>query len=218
MKALPLKNGKTLRLWNKALAACENTETLRGCEVSFLQSIFLIENNFRPLWMRGLEYGAMLFFGTMSIAFERPVKSFTIGPCQLGLPTILAYSRGQAAKSAEKNGPTVRPEGGNSLPPDFETGDDTDQSFHDRKVEFQGFKELWACLSAAKLSKSMEILSWRLAPAAKAAAEKYPDRPALQLRALGLEYGGRLSYGLMAEKVWKSFKSETPEPEKPRIK
>ncbi len=51
----------------------------------------------------------------------------------------------------------------------------------------------------------MDILAWRLSQTAADSKEKYPDRPNLQLRALGTEFGGRLSYGLMAERIWREF-------------
>ena len=51
----------------------------------------------------------------------------------------------------------------------------------------------------------MDILAWRLSKAAEEAEKHYPDRLRLQLRALGTEFGGRFTYGLMAERVCREF-------------
>jgi hypothetical protein len=211
MPKLPERTEKNLRLWERASMACDQKETLRGCKVSFLQSVFMIENSFRPRYFRLCEYGALLATGLLGTVFRLPVRSWTVGPCQLGLPTILEYYRlGQDAGEAGER--AVLPEhpkaqGEDSLQEEqAETAFPKDSAvFHQPSVRLSGFKEFLQLFSVMRLSRSMDILAWRLSQTAADSKEKYPDRPNLQLRALGTEFGGRLSYGLMAERIWRKF-------------
>jgi hypothetical protein len=197
MPKLPQRTEQNQRLWERAFEACGKKEALRGCRVSFLQSVLMIENQFRPRYFRVGEYGALLATGLLGAVFGRPVHSWTIGPCQLGLPTILEYYRTGQDKLRS----------GDLKPGELCFPEDT-AVFHQPSVRLKSLGELWQLFSVIRLSRSMDILAWRLSAAAEKAEQDYPGRLNLQLRALGTEFGGRFSYGLMAERVWKEF--ETP--------
>ena len=76
--------------------------------------------------------------------------------------------------------------------------------FHDRKVRIPSLGAYFCLFSALSKEKSLRILGWRLKDKYEYALKKWPERPELQIRAVGEEYGGRLSYGLMAERAWKN--------------
>lgn len=165
--AMPAPTEQGLRTWRRAAARAGRP---LACDEDFLLGIYVIETHFRPLYRRLAEYAATAVTGLWSLVSGRPIRSWTIGPYQLGLPTILAYY-GYPAR------------------------------LHDHTVHIPSLRALASIFSAAALSTGVRILDWRLAPTAREAARHWPDREGMRCRAVGEEFGGRFTYGLILERV-----------------
>ncbi len=204
--------------------------------------IYMIENHFRPWYFRLAEYFIAFVTVLWGRVTGRPVRSWTIGPCQLGLPAILTYYRkcvaadqGAASMSDHSAEEKAAAAPSNAVPDheihaqkttirtsssrtSHETSAQKTQprpfstvpynEIHARTVKIRSFREIRQIFSVISLKKSLEILGWRLSAAAEKAEKRWPDNRKLQIRAAGTEFGGRLTYGLMAERVWKRFADE----------
>ena len=69
----------------------QNAERKNGFPANLLVGIYLIESGARPLPARAVEYLCVLVGIVGQILFHKPVKSYTIGKYQLGLPEMLNY-------------------------------------------------------------------------------------------------------------------------------
>lgn len=69
----------------------QEAEQMNGFPTNLLVGIYLIESGARPLMVRTVEYLCVLAGVVGQILFHKPVKSYTIGKYQLGLPEILNY-------------------------------------------------------------------------------------------------------------------------------
>ncbi len=62
-----------------------------GLPFDILCGIYLIETTFRPYYYRCGEYIVVLFNLFLALLFNKPIKNYTIGKCQIGMGTILCY-------------------------------------------------------------------------------------------------------------------------------
>lgn len=79
--------------YNRFWATCSQLQ-LSVEKAKIFVSIYVIESFYRPVLFRMVEYAAVLGGGAISLAFNRAIKNYTIGVCQLGLSTILNYYGG----------------------------------------------------------------------------------------------------------------------------
>lgn len=79
------------RRWKRAAAQFFSMETLSQADRMVLLGIYTLETYYRPLPCRLAEYGLLLFEGLLAPLRGGQVKNYTIGPCQIGLSTLLRY-------------------------------------------------------------------------------------------------------------------------------
>ena len=82
---------KRTHKWHKIEKICVRTYGNSQVDYRILLSIYMIESFFRPLPIRIVEY-VFAFCGSLRcLLTSKQVKNYTIGPCQIGLATILNY-------------------------------------------------------------------------------------------------------------------------------
>ena len=79
------------RRWRRASAIFQRVGENAHCDFTLLLGIYTMESFFRPLPYRMAEYGMLLAEGLLCPLRGSQVKNYTIGPCQLGLSTLLRY-------------------------------------------------------------------------------------------------------------------------------
>ena len=73
------------------IRALQGAERREGFPTNLLVGIFLIESKARPLIARSIEYLCVFAGIAGQLFFQKPVKSYTIGKFQVGLPEIMNY-------------------------------------------------------------------------------------------------------------------------------
>lgn len=91
------------RRWKRAAAHFFSMEALSQADRVVLLGIYTLETYYRPLPCRLAEYGLLLWEGLLAPFRGRQVKNYTIGPCQIGLSTLLRYRN----YDVPLHGPTV---------------------------------------------------------------------------------------------------------------
>ena len=81
------------RRWKRAAAYFFSMEALSEEDRAVLLGIYTLESYYRPLTCRLAEYGLLLWEGLLAPFRGRQVKNYTIGPCQIGLSTLLRYRK-----------------------------------------------------------------------------------------------------------------------------
>lgn len=79
------------RRWRRASLAFQRVGAKEHCDFPLLLGIYTMESFFRPLPYRIAEYGMLLAEGLLCPLRGGRVRNYTIGPCQLGLSTLLRY-------------------------------------------------------------------------------------------------------------------------------
>lgn len=87
--------------YSRFLATCSQLQ-LSVEKTKIFASIYAIESFYRPIQFRMVEYVAVLGGGTISVVFNRAIKNYTIGVCQLGLSTIFNYYGGDYYQHAKE--------------------------------------------------------------------------------------------------------------------
>ena len=77
--------------WKRASAQFFSMNTLSQADRMVLLGIYTLETYYRPLPCRLAEYGLLLWEGLLAPFRGGQVKNYTIGPCQIGLSTLLRY-------------------------------------------------------------------------------------------------------------------------------
>ena len=77
------------RRWQRAAEVFRQIEAREHCDHRILLGIYTLESFYRPLPLRMAEYGMLLSEGLLSPVRGGKIKNYTIGPCQLGLSTLL---------------------------------------------------------------------------------------------------------------------------------
>lgn len=79
------------RRWQKAAAVFDQIGARENCDPTLLLGIYTLESYYRPLNIRLAEYAMLLGEGLLCPFRGGQIRNYTIGPCQIGLSTLLRY-------------------------------------------------------------------------------------------------------------------------------